>query len=89
MRYSKHNFGSSMRYSKCKKINACLKKLEAAGFIIGHGSKHGKVLTPSGRLFATFSITPSDKRAALNFIAEIRRKIRLIEALNDPRLVYI
>lgn len=53
-----------------------VQQLCQSGWTLQRGSKHWRVKSPSGRTTLTIPGTPSDKRAALNWISQIRRVMR-------------
>jgi hypothetical protein len=64
-----------MRYCKDKEIDRYVHQLMGKGWCFWHGTKHGRIRSPSGKTL-TVPSTPSDRRAARNFIAEVRRITR-------------
>lgn len=60
-------------YSKNREIDREVRKLIAAGWTFRRGGKHGRLLSPEGRMALTVPVTPSDHRSPLNFRSQIRR----------------
>lgn len=52
-------------------VRAVCARLLREGWTMKRG-KHFKIITPCGRAFVTFGITPSDHRATKNFMRDIR-----------------
>ncbi len=57
------------------RLVALVTELHGKGYAVVHGGKHVGIRHPSGRRVATIAVTPSDHRAQLNCIANIRRAI--------------
>jgi hypothetical protein len=50
-----------------------LKEVKRAGWSVTPGKRHLEIRNPEGRRVATCASTPSDRRAVLNFRADLRR----------------
>jgi hypothetical protein len=61
-----------MKRTYPKHVSALIDDLLAEGWSIKRG-KHYHIYSPYGRLRATLSVTSSDKRAFLNFKADVRK----------------
>lgn len=64
---------SRHRYSKDDRINAVVHALLEQNWTAAYGHRHARVRSPDGRITLTVPGSPSDNRAALNWIAQIRR----------------
>ncbi len=64
-----------MRYSRNKTINGKVRELLREGWTAEAGGKHVKIRHPSGWML-TVPGSPSDPRAELNFLADLRRAER-------------
>ena len=62
----------NMRYSNDKTVSALVRTLVRSGWQYVNGKTHGKLVAPNGRRLAVPG-TPSDWRASLNFLRDIRR----------------
>lgn len=62
-----------IKYSRCREINALVRCLVHGGWTFRWGGKHGKLSPPNDQRFVTVPTTPSDSRAARNFVRELRR----------------
>lgn len=60
------------RYSSNKDVNELVHQLERQGWRVERG-RHNKLVTPCGRRFVTFSVTPSDRRDYQNMRRDVRR----------------
>jgi hypothetical protein len=69
------------RYSNDKDINQEVRMLIKSGWKIKNGSKHARVISPTG-YHLTVPSTPSDRRAWLNFSRDIRHIINKQGILN-------
>jgi len=61
-----------LSYSKNKEIAKIVRMYVRDGWQYHKGRKHGKLKAPSGKVIVV-PCTPSDRRAALNFVADLRR----------------
>jgi hypothetical protein len=57
------------------KLQALVVELVDEGYQLEQGAKHVTVRSPSGKRVGTIASTPSDHRAQLNSISDIRRTI--------------
>lgn len=57
------------------KLRALVEDLGEQGYTLEHGGKHVIVRCPLGRRVGTIAVTPSDHRAQLNSVSDIRRAI--------------
>ena len=57
------------------KLRAFVVELVDEGYVLEQGGKHVTVRCPAGRRVGTIAATPSDHRAQLNSLADIRRTI--------------
>lgn len=64
-----------MKISKCREIEERVRQLVREGWEIWRGGKHTCIKHPNGYQ-TTVPGTPGDRRAVLNFEAEIRRAAR-------------
>lgn len=64
-----------MRYSKSDVIDELVHELLRDGWVIVRGGRHWKLQHPNGHMQPVPG-TPSDRRAELNFVAQIRRAER-------------
>ncbi|KGK41192.1 hypothetical protein LH51_16410 [Nitrincola sp. A-D6] len=55
------------KYSKNKQINALVREMLKQGYIYKRGGKHGKIISPDGKVKVTVPGTPSDWRASNSF----------------------
>jgi len=62
------------RITSDKRFNDFLALMIGAGWKLEPGGKHWKIRSPDGRGMITFSYSPSDHRAALNFRSDCRRQ---------------
>lgn len=62
-----------MKYSSQKDINKAIKLLVQEGWSFRHGSKHGKLRTPSGNNIVTVPVTPSVRNAFKHFCGNVKR----------------
>lgn len=69
------------RYSNDKNINQEVRALIKSGWTVKRGSKHARVISPSG-CYLTVPSTPSDHRAWLNFSRDIKEIINKHGVLN-------
>ncbi|WP_411360652.1 hypothetical protein [Pseudidiomarina salilacus] len=61
-----------MKFSNNKRINKLVNSLIKSGWCFKKGTKHNKLVSPSGHI-KTIPGTPSDWRAAMNFVKDIER----------------
>jgi len=61
-----------MKYSRDRRIDDKVKLLVKDGWEVINTGKHPKLVAPNGRRL-TVPATPSDHRAALNFLADVKR----------------
>lgn len=64
-----------MRISKCRDIETLVRELVRQGWVMWRGAKHVRIQHPNG-FQTTVPGSPSDRRSALNFQADIRRAER-------------
>lgn len=64
-----------MKFSSSKEVNQIVKRLISQGWNYWRGGKHGRLGHPSGHPTLTVPGSPSDHRAALNFIRDLRHAI--------------
>jgi len=57
------------------RLRSLLLELIDEGYSVEHGGKHAVLRSPDGRRVATFPMTPSDHRAGLNTVSNIRRAL--------------
>ena len=62
------------QYSGCKAINEICKGMVKAGWLPKKSKKHSRLVAPDGKFTLTVPTSPSDHRAALNFISDVRRQ---------------
>lgn len=62
-----------MKYSSHKDIHKAIRALIRKGWSFQHGSKHGKLSTPSGSRSVTVPVTPSGRNAIKTFYGNIKR----------------
>lgn len=62
-----------MKYSAEKEIDALVRKMVQEGWLFKRGGRHGRLYAPVGRSILTVPATPSDRRAFMNFRADVRR----------------
>lgn len=67
-----------MNYSRDKRINELVRAEIAGGAWFRRGRKHSKLYLPGCR-FIVVPSTPSDRRAAMNFRADLRARRRSIQ----------
>ncbi len=67
-----------MKYCKVPEIEAQVAQLVRSGWHFCRGGKHGKLRTPQGTCTLTVPVTPSDRRAWLNFRRDIRHALQMI-----------
>lgn len=60
------------RYSTSDRINDIVKDLIKKGWSLIQGSRHARLRSPDGKVTVTVPKTPSDHRAALNWISQCR-----------------
>jgi len=66
------NRRSAMQYCQDKDINQFVAEMVRSGWHFDRG-RHNKLYHPTGKVFITFSKTPSDRRCLLNIKRDIRR----------------
>lgn len=69
------------KYTQNKDVNQIVKQLVKDGWVFSING-HCRVTHPSGK-YVTFSFTPSDGRAVLNFKSDIKKILRQIESNHD------
>ena len=57
------------------KLRAFIAELTLEGYVLEQGGKHVTVRCPAGKRVGTIASTPSDHRAQLNSISDLRRTI--------------
>lgn len=62
-----------MKYSGCREIDGIVRSLVRSGWTYRRGRKHGRALSPDGRVSVTVPGTPSDWRSSKNFVRDVRR----------------
>jgi hypothetical protein len=67
-----------VKYSRDRDIDEKARELVRAGWVPTKRGAHWRIQHPSG-INLTIPGTPSDRRAALNFAADVRRALRRIE----------
>ncbi len=65
-----------MKYSKCKDIDRLVSRLIRTGWCYKRGTKHGRLYSPSGKLYITVSTTPGCSRSYPNFRSDVRRILK-------------
>jgi predicted RNA binding protein YcfA (HicA-like mRNA interferase family) len=60
------------RYSASDKINEIVRALIKAGWELIRHKRHPRLRSPDGKTHLTVPFTPSDHRAELNWISQIR-----------------
>lgn len=73
-----------MIYSKSKEIQKVVEDHIRQGWRYEPGKKHGKLVAPNGRK-APIPFTPSDWRAARNFLSQLRKKTKLNSSCYCPQ----
>ncbi len=68
-----------MRYSAMKEIDALVREMVQEGWLFQRGGRHGRLCAPVGRPILTVPSTPSDRRAFMNFRADVRRAFAEIQ----------
>jgi len=63
------------RYSKSDRIDAHVRHLVDLGWKYWRGGKHGRAVSPDGKVTVTIPGTPSDRRAAQNFERDLRKAV--------------
>ena len=69
-----------MKYCKVPEIDELVTQLVRSGWYFQRGGRHGKLRTPQGARALTVPISPSDRRAWLNFRRDVRHAQRMISA---------
>lgn len=64
-----------MKFSSSKGVNKIVKQLIREGWQYWRGSKHGRLGHPSGHPVLTIPGSPSDHRAARNFIRDLKHAV--------------
>ena len=62
-----------MKYCSNKDIDKLIRKLIRKGWKFRRGSKHGRLLDPTGSHVVIVASSPSDHRGYKNFVGELRR----------------
>ena len=69
-----------MKYCKVPEIDALVAQLVRSGWQFCRGGRHGKLRAPQGSYALTVPISPSDRRAWLNFRRDVRHAVRTVAA---------
>lgn len=64
------------KYSANARINSLVRSLIKQGCTYKKGKKHGKVVSPDGKVRISVPGTPSDWRAPRQFRAEVKRRYK-------------
>jgi len=62
------------RYSTSERINGIVRALIKAGWELIRHKRHPRLRSPDGKTNLTVPFTPSDHRAEINWISQIRRQ---------------
>lgn len=65
-----------MKYSKDKRIDQLVRQLIRQDWRFIFGGKHGRLRSPDDGTILFVPITPSDRRAFLNFRNDVRRAFK-------------
>ncbi|MGZ5118894.1 MAG: hypothetical protein ACXWCY_26875 [Burkholderiales bacterium] len=63
-----------MRYSTSKDVNDVVTERVRVGWLYSRRRKHGRLVAPNGRS-VTIPISPSDHRAVLNLLRDLRHAL--------------
>lgn len=65
-----------MKYCANKEIDRLVRNQIKEGWHFRWGGKHGRLRSPDGKTTLSVPCTPSDRRAFINFLCDVRRTVK-------------